>query len=130
MTIQETLPVTSETTASEPYRTRVLRWILDLESGDYQQLTEGFRKKDKFCCLAVATERFGRDTGRLRWKGDVPEIDGRLYDNAFLPGPVSEYYGIASINPRFDGASAIERNDDRKESFPEIAAAMRREYGF
>lgn len=112
----------------------MLAWIRALESGEYAQGSGHLKRGDAFCCLGVACNLAAAD-GVGRWGsatwGEEPFVTSEdAPRTGVLPDPVSVWLGVDTCDPQLDGVPATLRNDDKKQSFAEIAAAARIEFGF
>lgn len=68
-------------------------WIKALRSGKYKQAKGCLRDDDRFCCLGVLCDIFGRSR-RIKWDGD--RFDGERFA---LPASVREWAGLPLSNP-------------------------------
>jgi hypothetical protein len=100
------------------------KWVDALRSGDYQQTKGRLRKEDKFCCLGVLCDLYGKEHN-VEW--DLVEDEDHNYymfqnHPATLPLPVVEWAGVGSPNPSIGGISftLVEFNDNGS-TFIEIA---------
>lgn len=136
-------------------RERGALWVDGLLGGEFEQARGSFVEvevvgdggKWRHCCLAVAMEvavrngldtvRFGDGGAVLRRYDEVKHgflddydhdvIDGITWiswDDGDLPPEVADWYGLSS-NPELDGETAIQRNDEIKNDFEQIAAAVK-----
>jgi hypothetical protein len=95
-------------------------WIKALTSGEYKQGKEQLRDGDRFCCLGVLCDIYGKQKG-VAWAGDT-----FLGDFSALPRKVQKWAGLGESNPslpdsKFQHASLAEQNDYAKSGFKRIA---------
>lgn len=132
---------------ADEVREHRLQWIEALESGGYEQARKalietagaGEGVERKLCCLGVACEVALPDLGPDAKWDDSEFLDGFLDADYEDPRPYSTdselTYGVAAwmdvedLDPKLDGRTAVQRNDEDGEGFEEIAAAARREWG-
>lgn len=115
------------------------RWARALESGSYLQTRGTLNNGERYCCLGVACELFGKGEWAPGANGIVhPRSyieDSRKYEGFSLPSSVSEALGFTADAPASVGDKdnfvtgeavlAADQNDLYKKSFPEIAAWIR-----
>jgi hypothetical protein len=97
------------------------KWVSALRSSDYQQTKGRLRKEDKFCCLGVLCDLYGKENNK-EWQHN--EVIGYFYENhSFsLPSSVVEWSGIADSNPLVnDEIGTLSGLNDRGSTFNEIA---------
>jgi hypothetical protein len=113
----------------------VLLWVEGLESGEYPQTSGALAKyldgtftAKAFCCLGVACEVAHKHGVAMQTQrnGALVSYDGAI---SAMPSAVLRWLDIEDGNPDLDGNRAIARNDAYGETFPTIAAAIRKEYG-
>ncbi len=108
---------------------RVWLWIEALRSGKFEQARDTLREGNKYCCLGVACEVAIRNGLELRQDGlHSYSYDGKFSNLGTLPQSVVDWYGLPAASPQLGQFSATDRNDERKESFNEIAAHIEKEY--
>lgn len=113
---------------------RIRRFLRDLRSGKYRQARGMLkRRKDTYCCLGVACERYRRDTGKGRWSKDRGDDYRFLGSSDVLPSSVVRYFGLKQDNPTLvlgpDAREcATDLNDERRWNFRRIADAFERTF--
>jgi len=96
------------------------KWVSALRSGDYQQTKGRLRKEDKFCCLGVLCDLYGKENN-VEW--EISEDSGKyMFQNkgASLPSSVRKWAGVENDNPEICATSLSELNDTGS-TFNEIA---------
>ena len=97
------------------------KWLNALRSGEYQQGQYCLRKEDKFCCLGVLCDLYGKENN-MEW--EINEDSGKyMFQNKGaerLPLFVVEWAGVESYNPEICEISLSELNDTGS-TFNEIA---------
>lgn len=122
-------------TLTKEQAARIDLWCDELESGKWKQGREQLRisgRQETFhCCLGVACE-LAAAQGVGAWKADMFSAGGQT-KCGLLPDAVAEWMGLPEDEGlRQDGSSLTEFNDGEEdndldaESFPEIAARIRR----
>lgn len=133
---------------AEPNLPAIAEWANDLDSGKYNQCTGALARDingevvsagedpaaHSYCCLGVA----GLTARRLGYAGEILWVSGILNDG------LRSFFGFESKDPALSREpcdmddckcsscitwSATSLNDDRKLTFPEIAALVRTRYG-
>jgi hypothetical protein len=118
----------------------VRAWVDALRSGAYQQGRLALRTPDdEFCCLGVACDVSGLGEWEpseglytdLRYviRDEHDEVVTRA--GAYLPGPVRDWLGIESDNPKLGVEqvnSAVNANDMLGWTFDQIADAIEEAY--
>ena len=95
------------------------KWLSALRSGDYKQTQDHLRINDRFCCLGVLCDLYGKEHN-VEWNL-VKDGTYSFQDNgAILPFPVVEWAGVGSRVPEICDTSLVELNDDGS-TFNEIA---------
>lgn len=120
-------------------RARVRRWIHNLESGKYKQGRNKLRVGDKFCCLGVACDMLAKtkkgvwvdkDSGEKRfdilWKGHKEYGSVTRIPTEFAPLFGLDQYDLST----FHGQSKYMIMNDEGRSFLEVAAQLRKDFGF
>jgi hypothetical protein len=119
----------SRSSMVEPNLKRIRLWMRALLSGKYKQTTNCLRDMRGLCCLGVACEIYRRHTRKGGWGKEG--YSGRrafLSEEDFLPWAVANWYGFNRTNPMLCRRSASNRNDELKNSFKDIAAAVKKEF--
>lgn len=106
---------------------RILEWIEILETpikdGGPRQCRGQLHSPlhGGFCCLGVMQDHYAECTGDFNWKSH----------NGMVSFSARVWYGLPGVTGSIylDGTCAVHRNDVSGESFLEIAAAARREFG-
>jgi len=96
------------------------KWVDALRSGGYQQGRNYLRTDNRFCCLGVLCDLYGKENN-VEWNFDEDGNYYRFQDHpASLPFPVIEWAGVGSHNPSIPGTSLVGLNDNGS-TFNEIA---------
>jgi hypothetical protein len=105
------------------------KWVAALRSGEYRQAQQVLRKENKFCCLGVACDLYGKEHG-IEWK-KVGDAYYFLDEKMVLPKSVKEWLGTLTSGTFFEDKSVPEKDryrhtqlsskNDRDSSFAEIA---------
>jgi hypothetical protein len=96
------------------------KWVSALRSGEYQQGQYCLRTEDKFCCLGVLCDLYGKENN-VEW--DLVNDDGNYefsYHSERLPLFVVGWAGVGNDNPEICETSLAELNDTGS-TFNEIA---------
>ena len=109
-----------------PEEARAL-WVKALRSGEYKQTRGQLRNEDRYCCLGVACDLYGKHV--LKGNGWKPFREGILSytflgEGGTLPTQVVKWLGIRrSYGELKDGTNLMHMNDDfdPKASFEAIA---------
>jgi hypothetical protein len=72
------------------------QWVEALRSGEYKQGREYLRQGDKFCCLGVLCDLYGKQHG-VGWHGKT--INYMLDETSSLPESVEKWAGVAGYSP-------------------------------
>ena len=94
----------------------VKKLIRALRSGEYTQTTGQLRYGDALCCLGIACDVYGKETG-IEWE------DGRFLHFKFsMPRPVQDWFGFASGAGSVAGDElGLTARNDAGHTFDEIA---------
>ena len=87
------------------------KWVDALRSGEYQQGQYCLRTEDKFCCLGVLCDLYGKENN-VEW--DLVNDDGNYefgYHSERLPLFVVGWAGVENDNPEICEKSLAELND-------------------
>jgi hypothetical protein len=105
------------------------KWVSALRSGDYQQTKGRLRKEDKFCCLGVLCDLYGKENN-VEW--EINEDSGKyMFQNkgADLPFSVIEWSGIADSGPLGNGQiGTLAALNDSGTTFNEIAYVIEKQF--
>jgi hypothetical protein len=98
------------------------KWVSALRSGEYQQGKYRLHTKDKFCCLGVLCDLYGKENN-VEWNlmnnGHNYEFQNK---ESHLPSSVKKWAGVEDCNPHVnDGESTLARLNDSGSTFEEIA---------
>lgn len=111
-------------------------WVEALRSGKYKQCKNSLRRGEKFCCLGVLCDLYGKEKKVNVWNrlkpgdtdfqnGEFQHISRRLAalgSIAHLPASVMKWAGLSEGDPDVGfGASLASCNDNWEKSFVEIA---------
>lgn len=91
------------------------KWVTALRSGKYKQGQSYLRTGNRFCCLGVACDLFGKDKN-IEWD---EEIFLTAYD--VLPYVVMEWLGLNKESGSYNSGSLVSLNDDQERTFKQIA---------
>ena len=104
----------------EPYKSRVLKWIEALRSGNYKQDIGKLRPRcDSYCCLGVACDLSQLGT----WVGFSYCVRDE-YAHVRLSLPVAGYYGLSTSSGGMLVGDALAVLNDGGKSFDEIATVI------
>lgn len=94
-------------------------WIAALRSGEYKQGRGQLVSGNRFCCLGVACDVFWKNNPGKIVKTPI-SYGGHIIS---LPEIVQEWYGLSGACGSFDhrADSLLVRNDDKRQTFSEIA---------
>jgi hypothetical protein len=98
------------------------KWLSALRSGDYQQTKSCLHKGDRFCCLGVLCDLYGKEHN-VEWK----LVDAGIYyefqdKKAILPLSVRKWADIVSTDPYINSrSSTLGKLNDNGSTFIEIA---------
>ncbi len=109
---------------------RVAALVAALRSGRYKQGKNQLRRGDRFCCLGVACDLYGKAT-KTQWKVNRFGDPIMLKSAGMLPFEVRDWFGLDSCDPvlgRKNPALASVWNDERKAGFQRIATLFERKY--
>jgi hypothetical protein len=99
-------------------------WVKALRSGKYKQGQDD--DSERWCCLGVLCDVFGRATGKRVWKSNGRREFAAYGTAAFLPVKVQSW-ACCDNDPvivKRKGITASECNDDKGKSFKQIAALV------
>jgi hypothetical protein len=108
------------------------KWLKALRSGDYEQGRGVLRTADdKFCCLGVLCDLYGRVNGE-EWQGGTWEDDDSgdweiAGGTALLSSDVQEWAGLESEDPLVNGRTLSDWNDAHGRDFNAIADMIQAE---
>jgi hypothetical protein len=110
------------------------KWADALESGKYVQATGRLRVGDTYCCLGVLCDISELGTWKQYSNGHAYRVSSATYASSQLPYALAKWAGIqtgtdpelAPHYPRYGGATYL--NDNRKLTFKEIAALIRKNW--
>ena len=97
------------------------KWLNALRSGDYQQTKFNLRRKDRFCCLGVLCDLYGKEHN-LEW--ELVDVGVYRFQNRdlYLSSSVIEWSGLVSENPIVcNGETSLGYLNDNGSTFNEIA---------
>jgi hypothetical protein len=100
------------------------KWLSALRSGDYQQTQGRLRKEDKFCCLGVLCDLYGKENN-VEW--EINEDSGKyMYEKHFtvLPPSVIGWAGVGVQNPNINAkrtTTTLASLNDNGYTFNEIS---------
>ena len=104
------------------------KWVSALRSGEYQQGQYCLRKEDKFCCLGVLCDLYGKENN-VEWN---LVNNGHNYEfqefESYLPYSVRKWAGVEGCNPIVnDEESTLVRLNDGGSTFNEIADVIEKQ---
>lgn len=100
------------------------RWVSALRSGEYKQARGSLRRDNRFCCLGVLCDLYGKEKG-IEWVSDGDHGFVFLESNGTLPTEVMEWADLPNHNPDIDYpdpyVNCIAELNDYGVDFEEIA---------
>lgn len=99
------------------------KWVEALESGKYKQGRGQLNASEGFCCVGVLCDV----VDPTKWV-DSEDWKGKEYEGDALCVPESVARLLPVITTRMDWPWLYGRNDEKKQTFPEIAAYLRETY--
>jgi hypothetical protein len=98
------------------------KWVDALRSGEYQQGQYCLRTDNKFCCLGVLCDLYGKENN-VEWNGDM------FQDMvAVLPLSVIEWSGVGDGNPFVNAQTdSLIGLNDKGSTFNEIADVIEKQ---
>jgi hypothetical protein len=99
------------------------KWVSALRSGEYQQTKGRLRKEDKFCCLGVLCDLYGKENN-VEWEPSTHYKNAYVFQDmaTILPLSVMKWVGVGEGNPLVnDGDSSLAELNDNGTTFNEIA---------
>lgn len=102
------------------------KWISALKSGKYGQTREKLKSKNgTFCCLGVLCDIYAKEKNK---KWHTNEDDEKMMEmddsDGSLPKSVMKWAGLNSGNPKINGHTLSEWNDQEEYKFKEIATLI------
>lgn len=104
-----------------------LKWVEELESGNWEQRKDYLSKNGKHCCLGVACELYQKEVGDLEVRADESGIVFYNGQQHSLPTKVREWLGLVHRGGTFGEEGSLIRLNDSGISFKEIAKVIREE---
>lgn len=112
-------------TTQAEYEERRERWAKALESGEYAQTKSRLRDSTGYCCLGVACDLYGKETGE-EWQ---PLVISKKYvfmgARTSLPEEVQDWLGLRDVNGVISPDLTLVHLNDTGSTFAEIAAIIR-----
>ena len=97
-------------------------WIRALRLGKYKQGTMTLKKGNKFCCLGVLCDLYGKKM-KTKWITGHFGDDAMLGEENDLPGKVIKWAGLSDRDPMLNAIRASQHNDGGK-TFKQIAVLI------
>lgn len=100
------------------------QWVAALRSGEYQQGVQVLRKEDKFCCLGVLCDLYGKEHN-TEWEKDTKGGYAFMNHHTYLPESVAEWADLEDTDPQAEdhkiGSAPLAYLNDNGRNFKTIA---------